>query len=377
MHTSKFSRPDSVFTKHFSQLTDSRRTSKGNIRHLLHDILLLIISAILSDCDNWEEIEDFGKQELEWLKTIGDFSNGCPSHDTLSRVFSSLNPEEFNKIFITWTLDLSNLTQGEVIAVDGKTCRGAYEDSSNKHNLPHIVSAFASKNKVCLAQVKVDKKSNEITAIPKLIDLLSLKDTIVTIDAMGCQAKIAKKIIDAEADYILAVKENQPILVENIKTTVNEYKPASIDIDEDFGHGRIEKRECLVYDYLGVIENQEKWKNLTTLIKVKSITFNKRTNKQSTEVRFYISSLKADAKYINSAIRSHWSIENNLHWNLDVCFKEDNSRKRIKNSAQNMNIMYKMALNLIVKNKIENISKNRLRKKARGDSKIREKLLGF
>ncbi len=252
------------FQEFFSDLEDPRRTEKGNLRHLLSDILLLTISAILCGVNGWKLVRVFGESELSWLKQYGDFSSGIPSEDTLECVFSILDPKSFNSCFINWMASFRDEIKGEVVAIDGKSMRGAKSKKQDK-SISHIVSAFASSNCLVLGQIKVEEKSNEITAIPVLLDQLYLSGCTVTIDAMGCQTSIAEKIIDSRADYILAVKANQSNLQQAIKDTILLENPQSTHIWDDFGHGRIQKRTCRAFQELSHIENPEKWKGLSTL----------------------------------------------------------------------------------------------------------------
>ncbi len=365
----------SLFSKEIlSELKDPRRTNKGNILHKLSDIVLLTISAVLCGADDWEAIENFGEDQETWLKKHGSFKRGIPSHDTMNRLFSSIETEHFNNCFIKWVSQLFNQTKGQVIPIDGKTMRGATTKTS-KNKPPHIVSAFAAESRLCLGQIKTSEKSNEITAIPELLDLLFIEGSIITIDAMGCQTKIVDKIIEKKADYLLAVKGNQSNLELAISDTVLLEKPDDKHVDEDFGHGRIEKRSCSVYSNLSHVHSPDKWSNLKTLIQIETETTNKATGKTSHEKRFYISSLDTTAKQINNYVRKHWAIENNLHWELDVIFNEDASMKRKGNSATNFNIISKIALNMLTQEKTCTKSKKNKRLKAALNPKYRELVL--
>jgi predicted transposase YbfD/YdcC len=273
-----------------------------------------------------------------------------------------------------WGNTMGKLTHGEVVGIDGKRMRGSYDNASGLAAI-HMVSAFAADNGICLGQVSCQEKSNEITAIPKLLELLAIKGCTVTIDAMGCQTEIAEKIRGKGADYILAVKENQKGLYEQVEKVSNITAPASVDVDLDSGHGRVETRKCTVIDDLRFFDVDNKWKDLKTVIKVESERFIKSGNKIQTETRFYISNLPADAKSINHKIRSHWAIENNLHWKLDVVFGEDGSRKRKGDSAKNFNIISKIALAFISKEDTAKMSNNSKRFQAALDTRFREKVL--
>jgi len=365
-----------LLEKHFSDLKDPRRTQKGNLQHLLSDIILLTVSAMLCGADNWELVQTFGESQLGWLKTHGDFTNGIPSSDTLGRVFAALEPKSFNSCFINWIESIRQKSGEEVVAVDGKSIRGA-NPKKNGNKMPHIVSAFAANNGITLGQIKVDEKSNEITAIPQLLDLLAIEGCTVTIDAMGCQTEIAAKIIDKKANYILAVKGNQGTLEQALMDTILLEKPVSISIEEDFGHGRIEKRTCYAYGELSHIENRGKWKELQTVVKIESEVYNKTSGVSTTDQRYYISNLPPDAMVLNCRIRKHWSIENNLHWTLDVEFGEDRSRKRAGYAAENHNIILKMAMTMLANDNTKKFSKKNKRLKAALDPKYREKLWGF
>ena len=329
--------------EYFSSLPDPRidRTKE----HLLEDIIFITIAAVICGAETWNDIENYGISKEIWLKKYLTLPNGIPSHDTFNRVFSALDPDELEKCFLDWIRAVSQLTKGEVVSIDGKTIRGSRDH--RKKSIVHMVSAWAGKNQLSLGQVKVDNKSNEITAIPKLLKVLFLKGCIVTIDAMGCQTNIAEEIIKKEADYILAVKGNQESLELGINDTIKLEKPVDVNEASDFGHGRIETRKCSVYTDLSHIENPNRWKELKCLVAIEATRINKMTGHQESETRLYISSLEPDAEKINQSIREHWGIENSLHWVLDVSFGEDKSRKRDGNSAQNFSIINRMALNML------------------------------
>lgn len=372
---SKFNR--NFLHLYFSTLQDPRRTTKGNLRHCMSDILLLTVSAVLCGCQEWDRILMFGEHEIDWLKTHGSFSNGLPSKDTLRRFFMALDPSSFQNCFRNWIDSLRNPNNLEVIALDGKTIRGAKNLSAPQSITPHIVSAMATDQGLCLGQFKVTDKSNEISAITDLLDVLFIENSIVTIDAMGCQKTIVEQIRSKNANYIIAVKANQGTLHLAIKDTLQLEKPIEIAEQDDCGHGRVEKRICKIYTNLSHLENSEKWKGLSSFIVVEKEVYDKSSQKTTNETRFYISNLSNDATAINNAIRKHWSIENQLHWVLDVVFSEDSARKRIKNSAENFNIILKTALTLINKETTLKKSKNNKRFKALINKKYREKVLGF
>lgn len=359
-----------------ANLNDPRRTNKGNLLHDFGDILFLVLSSTLCGIKEWDGIEIFGTSQVSWLRKFREFKNGIPSHDTINRVISALNPEQFNQCFIEWINGLSKLTKGEIIAIDGKCIKGSSCKTQNI-NAVHIVSAYAVDNELCIGQYTTDAKSNEITAIPALLNLIAIKGCTVTIDAMGCQTDIVTQIRKAKANYILAVKGNQGSLKQGIKDTILFSKPVNTDIEDDFGHGRIEKRSCFVYDNLSHIENLEKWDDLKTIIKIKTEIIDKATDKQYSEERFYISNLVPNAKYINRSIRKHWAVENKLHWNLDVVFNEDSSRKRAKYAAENFNIINKIALTIVQKDKSNKKNKKQKMLMAALNVNYREKLLNL
>lgn len=338
----------------------------------MHDILLLVVSAVLCGMDQWDEIADFGIEQQHWLRRYGSFCSGIPSHDTINRVFSAIDPREFSDHFSQWINNLKERYDKEVIAIDGKRI-------CNSHHLNnkaiHMVSAFATQNGLCLGQFATREKSNEITAIPQLLAMLDIKGNIVTVDAMGCQKNIVSKIVKQGADYILAVKGNQPLLEEGILDTIRFKKPASSNEDIDYGHGRIESRVCTVFSNLEMIECADHWENLKTILRIDSKRIIKSTGENSRQTRYYISSLNASAKQFNNWTRRHWAIENNLHWSLDVVFGEDLSRKRKGNAAQNFNTIRKIVMALLVNEKQWKASKKRKRLKALQNHTYRENLL--
>lgn len=358
----------------FNQVTEPRRTSKGNFRHQLHDIILLVISAVLCGANDWNDIERFGHDQLGWLRKFGGFAHGIPAHDTINRVFGAIDPSEFGLCFNRLAQGIPKPGGREVVSVDGKTIC----NSGNKlSGLPsvHIVSAFAQGRRITLGQVAVSEKSNEITAIPDLLLLLDLENAIVTIDAMGCQKEIAKQITAGKADYVLAVKGNQPMLQQGIADTVRFGKPFDSDTQTDMGHGRIETRRCCVYKDLSHIENSGQWAALNVVVRVESLRVSKSTGTTTNQVRYYISSAEGTAAQFNQWIRSHWAIENNLHWMLDVNFREDYSTKQAANAARNFNVISKMALYMLGNKTEGSIKQNRLT--AALNPTFREKLLNF
>ena len=329
--------------KYFSELTDPR--VEWNREHLLEEILLIAIAAVLSGAESWNDIADYGEDKQEWLQTFLVLPSGIPSHDTFNRVFAALDPEEMEKGFAAWVASIARLTAGEVVAIDGKTLCGTRE--TGKKKLVHMVSAWASVNNLVLAQRKVDEKSNEITAIPKLLDALELAGTVVTIDAMGCQREIASRIIGKKADYVLAVKENQPGLLVDIKDSFQMLSSDAVAEEVDCDHGRVERRKCSVIADLSLLEKAAEWASLQGLVRIEAERYHKTTGKTERETRYYITSLKPDAARLNRIIRQHWGIENKLHWVLDVGFDEDLDRKRAGHAAQNFSPLNRIALNML------------------------------
>jgi len=360
----------SDFISHFETIPEPR--IERCRQHELLDILFLSISAILCGADGWEEIEDFGRAKLDWLRRYFPYKKGIPKHDTIARVLSRLDPEALQKSFISWVNSACELTNGEVIAIDGKTVRRSFKKGDRKSAI-HMVSAWACQNNLVLGQQKVNEKSNEITAIPALLELLEVKGCIITIDAMGCQTAIAEKIVAQGADYVLALKGNQGELNDEVKQLFaqkenSELKEQSVE-EVDSGHGRIETRRCRqIQVNKKWLTNSVRWKNLRTIIEIQS-TREIGENK-TTEKRYYISSLALDAKKASNAVRSHWAVENKLHWVLDVSFREDESRIRRGNGAEVMSTLRRLTLNLLKKNTTSNASMKRKRKIALMDEKL-------
>jgi predicted transposase YbfD/YdcC len=358
---------------YFAELRDPRveRTRE----HLLEEILLITIAAVLSGAGSWNEIEGYGKAKRLWFKGFLKLPGGIPSHDTFNRVISGLDPAELENGFVAWVSSIAKLTAGEVVAIDGKALCGTRE-AGNKA-LVHMVSAWASANSLVLAQRKVDDKSNEITAIPKLLAALELSGTVVTIDAMGCQRAIAEKIVAKKADYILAVKENQGHLLEEIKDSFQMLTADAVEEEIDCAHGRVERRRCSVIADLSLVEKAAEWASLQGLVRIQAERFHKTTGKTENETRYYITSLKPDAGQLNRAIRQHWGIENKLHWTLDVSFGEDLDRKRTRNAAQNFSILNRIALNLLRQDKSTQLGIKGKRLKAGWDNDYLLQLLGI
>jgi len=367
-------------SKHFIKITDPRIPNKT--RHSLLNILTIALCAVISGSEDFYDIEEYAESKQDFFQTFLDLPNGMPSHDTINRVISRLNPEEFSRCIVEWTKTISEKLKG-VIAIDGKTLRRSFQDASKKNPL-HIVSAWSSENGIVLGQVQTDSKSNEITAIPELLKLLDIEGNIVTIDAMGCQTDIARKILDGGGDYVLALKGNQKNSLDSIKYLFDwemknnfsgVFHTETLSIEK--GHGRIETRKVYSIGELDKLEDLalEKWPGLQSLTMVESI---REINGSATsERRYYISSLPANAKVVGDSIRSHWGIENSLHWVMDVTFHEDYARNRKDHSAANMATMRHFALNLIKRDKDTKGSIKGKRKRAGWSDDYLLKLIGL
>lgn len=329
--------------KFFASLPDHRKDRTK--LHLAEDIVFISISAVLCGADTWNDMEDFGIMKYDWLKTVLQLPNGIPSHDTFNRFFSALDPDAFENCFLEWTRHIVNQTAGKVVSIDGKTIRGS-RGAGNKSAI-HMVSAWIDENQITLGQIKVQDKTNEIVAIPQLLDALMIEGSIVTIDAMGCQVDIAKKIISKKADYLLAVKANQGDLLEDIEDSFRMLTPTNSFTDVDYGHGRVETRQCSIINDFSLLEKADRWPNLKSIVRINAERYHKNTMKTESETRYYITSHDASAEEIGRNCRTHWGVENGLHWVLDVAFLEDKNRKRAGNAAQNASILNRIALNIL------------------------------
>ena len=340
------------FIEHFSILPDPRidRTK----RHNLLDILFIAVCTMICGGEGFTDMEDFGGKKEEWLRKYLELPFGIPSHDTFRRVFSIMDPHELLSCFMRWTESLHKMTKGDVIALDGKTIRHSFDTYSGQPPL-HIISAWASENGLALGHVKVDSKSNEITALPKLLEMLDIEGRTITMDAMGCQKDLAKQIVDKGGDYVLCLKANHLNLHEDVKWFFDECDDFS-DIEHTYfeslekDHGRIELRKCWAVEgeakWLGF---GEEWKGLRSIAAVRG----ERTisGETSVDTRYYISSLPGDAKKIALAVREHWAIENSLHWVLDVTMNEDQSRIRKDNAPENLATLRRIAINMLKKDR--------------------------
>lgn len=358
----------------FSKIEDNRRVLSND--YDLNSILVSSIISVISGANTWNEIEEYCIEKEEWLSTFLNLDKGIPSHDTYNRVISGIEPIKLENCFREWVNSLieDKGIQG-VINFDGKTIKGA--KSHGVKSAFHMVSAWSCESNMVLGQLRVNEKSNEITALPKLIELLEIENCIITIDAMGCQTDIADKIIEKKADYVLAVKGNQPKLLEEIEDEFRFAKDIRHSETMDLDHGRIETRKCSVINEFQHVEKQGKWKKLKTIIRIESIREFKNSTKETERfTRYYISSSDGDAAFFQQVIRSHWSIENKLHWTLDVAFSEDMSRKRIENAAQNFSLITKIALNILKNDNSSKLGIKGKRLKAGWSNSYLEKLLG-
>ncbi len=333
--------PSANLLKIFSEVPDPR--SNQGKRHLIEELLTITVLAVICGADDWSGIEAYGQSQEGFLKTFLKLEFGIPSDDTFRRLFIRLDSEAFESTFLNWTKELASITGLKRISIDGKTSRRSHIDQKNPL---HLVSAWANDYRLTMVQVRCEDKSNEITAIPKLLDLLCLEGAIVSIDAMGTQKSIAQKIIDQKADYILALKENHHALYEE-SVDLFRVVPAQEDTWVDKGHGRIETRKCQVIYSVDMLDEFDKWPGFRSLIKIESTR--QVGEKITTQTRYYISSLRNTAQEFNRAIRNHWGIENELHWVLDMVFREDECRKRTGNEAENFSIIRRFVLNLLKK----------------------------
>ena len=329
----------------FEDLEDPR--DKRGLIYEVRTIVFITLAAVLSGCDDYEEIADFGEQRRDWITQFVRLPEGRNiSHDAFTDFYSALDPKKFGDCFLNWTASVCQLSKEELISIDGKRVRGSYDNHTSTEAI-HIVSAYATNAAVTLAQEKVDTKSNEIVAIPRLLEMLELNGSSVSIDAMGCQTTIAKKIISQGGQYLLAVKGNQGKLYDDIQYSFRELTITDSNSTIEKSHGRIEKRTCEIITDLKMIEQSEKWESLSRLVRINTKTTEVITNKTSEENRYYISSHNESTKYLNATARGHWGIENNVLLLLDVVYNEDHSRIRIGNGAENFSTIRRISLNVL------------------------------
>jgi len=336
---------------HFAPLTDPRRRK---VTYPLINVVTIAVCAVICGADDFVAIADYGRKKRKWLSQFLDLSTGIPSHDRFNAILGAIKPVEFEACLLSWITDLHEITAGQVVAIDGKTLRRSFDAATSKSAI-HMVSAWATANQISLGQVVVDEKSNEITAIPRLLKILEVSGCLVTIDAMGCQTAIAQAIVDAGADYVLAVKKNQHTLHDGISWFFFEKRQTgfartkvSRHYTRDQGHGREEARTYYVCEAPRDLPDRPRWPKLAAIGCAISDTI--RGGKHCRETRYYILSKKLSGRRFAAAVRSHWSIENQLHWQLDVTFQEDQSRLRLGHADANFSILRRTALSLLKNN---------------------------
>lgn len=368
--------------RYFGELEDPREENK--LSHPLINIISIAILGTICGADDWVAIETYGNAKAEWLGRFLDLSRGIPSHDTFGRVFRWLDEEAFQTKFTEWTAQICQTTGGQVIALDGKKLRRSHDKRHERDGI-WMVSAWASENQMVLGQTKVDEKSNEITAIPELLAQLDIAGCVVTVDALNTQTTIALQIIDAQADYIMAVKGNQGTLHEDMELLFAGFEEAryeSVDYETarktNEGHGREEYRQIWVVtlpDYRQYLRQVSKWAKLFSLVKLVTVRYVSATDKMETTTRYFISSWHASASDFLQAIRDHWQIENGLHWVLDVAFREDDSRIRKDHAPANMALLRHVAINLLKQEKSAMVGINNKRKRAGWDNDYLERVV--
>lgn len=341
--------------------------------HSLGTIFSLTIIAAICGIKSWEQIALFGRLRREELSAMIDFSNGIPSHDTIERVYSLINPKAFHACFVAWTQGLRDSNNG-LIAIDGKIALSSYDTAKNKQPL-YLVNAWASENKLVLGQFKTPGKGHEIAGIKSLLEILDIKNSTISIDAIGCQKEIVEMIIERKADYIIAVKDNQEQLRKDITSSFAVMKPDDADEQTEKNNGRIELRKCSVIGNLKMVEKKMDWKGIKSIVQIESRRIIREQSQE--QVRYYISSLDKSAKEFNALIRSHWGIENSLHWILDVNFDEDKSRKRKGYSSENFALTNKIAINLLNQEKDSKLSMTNKKLRANYDATYLKKLINF
>jgi predicted transposase YbfD/YdcC len=372
--------PIASIEHHFADLDDPR-IDRSKLHKLL-DIVVIAICAIICGADDWVAVEMFGNAKHEGLKEFLELPNGIPSHDTFGRVFGALDPEQFQSSFLNWMSAVSEVTQGQVVALDGKTLRRSHDKTLGKKAIV-MVSAWATANGLVLGQRKVDEKSNEITAIPELLQALEISSCIITIDAMGCQKEIAADIVDQDADYILSLKENHGNLYADVELLFDDLEESQFTAYEyDYertvnkGHGRIETRQSWTIsdpEVLRYLRGTEEWEKLTSVVKVQA---ERRTLEKTTvEIRYYLASLTGNARRMLDSTRAHWEIENSLHWVLDIAFREDECRVRKGFGAQNLATLRHIAVNLLKQEKTAKVGVKSKRLRAGWDEDYLLKVL--
>ena len=364
--------------EHFSELEDPR--CPGKVEHRLIDILVIAVCAVIACAESWEDMALYGRSKLAWLRQFLALPNGIPSHDTFRRVFRLIDPDAFEACFTAWVSAIATPGKQEVVAIDGKTLRRSFDRGRDLAAL-HVVSAWASDQRLVLGQRQVDGKSNEITAIPELLQVLALENTLVTLDAMGCQKAIAQQILDRQADYLLVLKANQGTAYQAVRGYCDTHcfqrgalgRPLFDAFDDS--HGRLVRRRVFICPEAASLEALSDWPGLRTVLAVESIRSVNGSAKVEAEIRYFLSSSAGDPNALAQAIRRHWSIENSLHWVLDVTFREDDSRVRDRTAARNLALLRKMALNLVGQDRSTKASLRAKRKKAAWDDEYMQQIL--
>jgi predicted transposase YbfD/YdcC len=374
-------RPAAAIESYFADLRDPRVNRTR--RHKLIDILIIGICTVICGGDDYEAMEEFGKAKAKWFETFLELPNGIPSHDTFWRVFSALDPEQFQQCFLEWMSAISAMTSGEIIALDGKRVRRSHDKGDGKAAI-HMVSAWATTNRLVLGQVKVDEKSNEITAIPELLRRLDINGCLITIDAMGCQVDIADLIIEQGGDYLFSLKGNQSNLHEDVILLFDDLEESGFTAythdyhkTADKGHGRIEVRHCWTISdpqLIRFLRGANRFRNLQTVVRVRAERYI--DGIPTVEDRYFIASATTKASEALQAIRTHWQIENSLHWVLDIGFREDESRIRKGNGAQNFAVLRHIALNALKQETTAKVGTKNKRLKAGWDEDYLLKVLG-
>ena len=357
---------------YFDGLKDPRvdRTQK----HPLESLVFISVAAIACGADTWNEIEEFGEAKRDWLSGVVPLPNGIPTHDTFNRFYAALAPGAFEECFAQWAASIAARTKGEVVSIDGKTLRGS---KGLKATAAHVVTAWSGSNHVSLGQLRAGEKTNESKVIPELLNLLFIEGCVVTIDAAGCYAAIAQTIVEKQAHYVLCAKANQPDLLTAIEQSFALKPVADSWQDTDADHGRITTRTCAVIAELELVPHREKWPGLQALARVDSEVYHKATGQKSSMTRYFITTMAPQAQPIGTAIRAHWSIENGLHWQLDVSYREDASRKRKDNAAVNFSTLSKMTLTMLKRDTSTKVGIKSKRLKAGWDNHYLLKVLGL
>ena len=363
--------PHSLLT-YFEGLKDPRmdRTQK----HPMESLVFISVAAITCGADSWNEIQEFGQAKQEWLSGVVPLPNGIPSHDTFNRFYAALEPGSFEECFAQWTASIAGRTKGEVVSIDGKTLRGSRGVNASA---AHVITAWSGSNQLSLGQLRTGDKTNESKVIPELLSMLFLEGCVVTIDAAGCYSPIAQAIVDKGAHYVLCAKANQPDLLTGIEQSFALKPIVENWEDTDADHGRITTRTCAVVADLELIPHPEKWPGLRSIARVDSEVYHKATGKKSSMTRYFITTLPPEAKLIGTAARAHWSIENGLHWQLDVSYREDASRKRKDNAALNFSTLTKMTLTMLKRDTTTKVGIKSKRLKAGWDNHYLLKVLGL